>query len=150
MSWTICFIFFFVGLSFLMSLIPEWIIMTSGFFFSISLMWSTMSFVAQFGCRLIFTLWSFEIPLSAKSFVLESPTIKPFFLSAITFSSLVNLSYFLVTYKYLLTSTTGFFSLDVCDWYIHLGRDASVTLFFWLESNLLSSVNLGGVDNFGK
>ena len=46
---------------------------------------SSMSSFVHPGCGLTFTLWSFEIPLSTKRFIIESPMIKTFFVSLVTF-----------------------------------------------------------------
>ena len=40
---------------------------------------SSMSSIVHPGCGLTFTLWSFEIPLPTKRFIIESPMIKTFF-----------------------------------------------------------------------
>lgn len=78
------FVFFFIGLTLVMLLVPdnysyhEWIIIASG------LIWSSKSPTVHRDCGLIFKWKSFEITVSAKLFVVESQTIKTFFLPATT------------------------------------------------------------------
>lgn len=76
------FVFFFIGLTLVMLLVPdnysyhEWIIIASG------LIWSSKSPTVHRDCGVIFKWNSFEITVSAKLFVVESQTIKAFFLPA--------------------------------------------------------------------
>ena len=92
-SLTAFFIFFFADLPFVTSLVPEGIILAPGSLQSIDFLWSSMCFAAHPGCGLTFMLWSFEIPLSAKLFIVESPMRKTFFLSLVTFSPCLELLY---------------------------------------------------------
>ena len=108
------FYFIFCWFTVVTSLVPEWIIMASGFLRSIDLMWSSVSSVAHPVCGLTFTLWSFETPDSAKPFIIESPMIKTFFLSLVTFFSFCGVSIPLGSLIILsvTASTSGFFLLD--------------------------------------
>ena len=65
-------------------------------------------------CGLAIILWSFEITISGEPFTIESPMIRMFFLSLITFYSLCGTFILLgswFTFS-LTTPTSGFFLLD--------------------------------------
>ena len=83
-SLTNYFILFFVGLSFVMSLVPPWIIMASRFLRSTSLMRSLLCplLCAQ---TVILVSSSYEIPLCAKPLIIESSMTKTFFHPLVTF-----------------------------------------------------------------
>ena len=69
------------------------------------------------------TLWSFEIPLSAKPFIIESPMIKTFFLSLVTFVCFYGVFIPFGSLFSLTTSTSGFCKLlsDSCKINFNLG-----------------------------